>query len=102
MSYFLYKLQIVVDRAAYEPFLPEHLAYLDHLTASGILVLSGPFVDRTGGMVVVQADSYEAARAIAEADPLVASGVDSYELHEWRLTGGDRDRLRIEPRAQAG
>ena len=76
MRYFVYLLRIVVDRATYEPYLPAHFRYLQHLDAAGALVLSGPFADRTGGMIVVRAASDAEARAIAEADPLVASGVD--------------------------
>ncbi len=95
MHYFVYLLRIVVDRATYEPHLPDHLAYLQQLDAAGILVLSGPFTDRTGGMIVVRATSLDEARRIAEADPLVARGVDQYELREWRLTGGDTSRIRI-------
>lgn len=98
MPYFVYRLRIVVDRATYEPHLPDHFAYLQRLDETGVLVLSGPFADRTGGMIVVRAESFAAARAIAERDPLVARGVDEYDLHEWRLTGGDIARIEIEGR----
>ncbi len=96
MPYFVYILRIVVDRAIYEPHLPAHLAYLRHLDDRGILVLSGPFGDRTGGMVMVRAASLDAARSIAEADPLVRARVDEYELREWRLTGGDTARISVD------
>ncbi len=96
MHYFVYILRIVVDRAIYEPHLPAHLDYLSRLDRDGKLVLSGPFADRTGGMILVRASSLEEARAIAEADPLVAAGVDTYDLREWRLTGGDVARVTLE------
>ena len=70
-------LTIVVDRAIYEPHLPAHLAYLQELKARGALLLSGPFADRTGGMVLISATSRSEAEAIAEADPLVANQVDT-------------------------
>ena len=95
MHYYVYLLRIVVDRATYEPHLPAHLAYLDALDAAGTLVLSGPFGDRSGGMVMIRAETAEAARTVAERDPLVVEGVDSFELKEWRLTGGHLERLRI-------
>ncbi len=98
MRYFLYLLRIVVDRAAYEPHLPDHLRYLERLNIEGSLVLSGPFADRSGGMILVRAGSFAEARAMAEADPLVASGVDTYDLREWRLTAGDISRIVIEQR----
>ena len=85
---FMITLTIVVDRAVYEPHLPAHLAYLQELKARGALLLSGPFTDRTGGMVLVEAASREEAEAIVQADPLVANRVDSYELREWLITEG--------------
>ncbi len=97
MRYFVYRLTIVVDRAEYEPYLPDHLTYLQQLEAEGSLVLSGPFTDRSGGMVLVRAASLEDARAMAAADPLVIHGVDTYDLREWRMTGGDISRIVIEP-----
>lgn len=97
MNYYIYLLTIVVERNVYEPHLPAHLAYLQQLDAAGALVLSGPFADRKGGMVMIRAESETVARAIAEADPLVLQGVDRYELRQWRITGGALDRLHLEP-----
>jgi uncharacterized protein YciI len=68
--------------------LPAHFAHLDALKARGALLLSGPFADRTGGLVLIEAPSREAAEAIAQADPLVANKVDSYELREWLIPDG--------------
>lgn len=96
MNYYVYLLTIVVDRSAYEVHLPAHREYLQQLDAAGVLVLSGPFADKRGGMVLIRAASEDAARAVAERDPLVAAGVDTYELRQWRITGGDLARLRLE------
>lgn len=85
---YMIKLTIVVDRATYDPHLPDHLAYLHDLKQRGHLVLSGPFGDRTGGIVLIQAKDDDEAHAIAQADPLVSSGVDTYELREWQITNG--------------
>jgi uncharacterized protein len=90
---YMIKLTIVVDRAVYEPHLPAHLAYLQALKARGALVLSGPFADRTGGMVLISAASRAEAEAIAQADPLVSNRVDSYELREWRITDGRPEEI---------
>lgn len=81
-------LTIVVDRASYEPHLPDHLAYLRTLIDQGLLLLSGPFADRSGGMLVVRAESQAQAEAIAQADPLVARGLDRYEVRAWQITDG--------------
>lgn len=96
MNYYVYLLTIVVERSVYEPHLPAHMAYLHELNARGTLLLSGPFVDRRGGMVLIRAESEAAARAIAAADPLVVAGVDTFELRQWRITGGDAGRITLE------
>lgn len=96
MGYYVYLLTIVVERSVYEPYLAAHGEYLRRLDADGTLVLSGPFADKRGGMVMLRASSDDEARRIAEADPLVAAGVDSYELRRWRVTGGDPLRLTLE------
>jgi uncharacterized protein YciI len=81
-------LTIVVDRSLYELHLPDHFAHLATLKERGVLLLSGPFTDRRGGMVIVQAESLQEAEAIAQADPLVARGLDRYEVREWHITDG--------------
>lgn len=89
MLTYLVRLTIVIDRAIYEPNLPDHFDYLAALKADGRLLLSGPVTDRTGGFVLLRADSLEQAHALAQADPLVARGLDRYEVREWRITNGD-------------
>lgn len=96
MNYYVYILTIAVERSEYEVHLPAHREYLQQLDADGALVLSGPFTDRRGGMVLIRAESEAAARAIVEADPLIEQGVDTYELRHWRITGGDLQRLALE------
>lgn len=67
-----------------EAFTPDlvraHVEHLKGLEARGMLDLCGPFSDYKGGMVVVRASSRDEARAIAESDPFVASGAESFEL----------------------
>jgi hypothetical protein len=62
---------------------PAHLEYLDKLYKEGKVVMAGPFTDKKGGMVIYRADSLEEAKALAEADPVVASGARTLELREW-------------------
>lgn len=88
MLTYLVTLTIIVDRAIYEPHLPEHFAYLAQLKAAGHLLLSGPATDQTGGFILLHADSLAAAQALVERDPLVARGLDRYEIREWRITNG--------------
>ncbi len=60
----------------------QHLAELDR---KGQLVLAGPLVERRGGLIVLRVPNIAEARAIAEDDPLVRGGYESYELATWPI-----------------
>ncbi len=65
---------------------PAHLKFLDGLGET--LVLAGPFLDDNekpcGSLVVIKADSLDAAKAIAAEDPYVAAGLfASSEVRRW-------------------
>ena len=60
---------------------PSHLARLEELDAEKRLITAGPFADKTGSLIVFEADSPQEAIAWAEADPYVSGGVFSrYEV----------------------
>jgi uncharacterized protein YciI len=69
-----------------------HLAYKDRLEALGVMIASGPMTDPvTGaplgrGLWILRAPSLAAARTVAEADPYVAAGYRTVEVHVWRMT----------------
>lgn len=67
------------DPAVIEP----HCAHLDRLREQGVLELAGPFSDRSGGAYLVRVDSLDAARAIADADPVHTTGASRVTVHEW-------------------
>ena len=60
----------------------EHLAELDR---KGQLVLAGPLVERRGGLIVLRVANIAEARAIAEDDPMVRGGYETYELAMWLI-----------------
>jgi len=74
--------------------LPDHLAYQAKLEAEGALVFAGPLSDESGelmegmGMMIYRAASFEAARALAEADPMHARGARRYVLRRWMINEG--------------
>lgn len=74
--------------------LPDHLAYQARLEAEGSLALAGPLSDLAGetvegmGMIVYRAASLEAARKLAEADPMHASGARRFTLRRWLVNEG--------------
>ncbi len=71
-----------------------HLAYQKDLEARGVTFAAGPFADDAEtqwsgeGMIIVRAASLAEARAIADADPMHASGVRRYRIRPWLLNEG--------------
>ena len=74
--------------------LPDHLAYQATLETRGQLAFAGPMSDATGehmqgiGMIVYRADSLDAARALADGDPMHQAGARTYELRRWMINEG--------------
>ena len=58
---------------------PEHVEHLNALNAAGTLKMAGPFLDPEGkpcgSLVIVEADTIEAATAIADSDPYAKAGL---------------------------
>jgi uncharacterized protein YciI len=60
-----------------------HESFLDFLNSQGKLFASGPFINRPGGMIILNADSMEEAQAIAQELPLIRNKLRQYEILEW-------------------
>ena len=93
------ELYVAISTPAQEPqdvkaSLPDHLAYQATLERAGSLAFAGPMSDETGdhmqgmGMIVYRAESLEAARALADADPMHKSGARHYVLRRWMINEG--------------
>ncbi len=82
------------DRSKFTPALIEaHVAHLKKLDGDGRLVLCGPFLDYKGGMVVVRASSADEARRLAEQDPFISSGFETYELRTLQMACRENNYL---------
>ncbi|MEL7547832.1 MAG: YciI family protein [Pseudomonadota bacterium] len=74
--------------------LPAHMDFVHTIEDGGIMVMGGQITpeglaDAGGrGLIVIRADSFEAARAIADRDPMHTSGVRRYELYKWNVNEG--------------
>ena len=74
--------------------LPDHLAYQAELERAGKLALAGPMSDETGehmqgmGLIIYRAESLDAARVLAEGDPMHKSGARSFVLRRWMINEG--------------
>ncbi len=74
--------------------LPDHLAYQAQLERAGALAFAGPMSDETGdhmqgmGLIIYRAESLEAARNLAENDPMHKSGARAFTLRRWMINEG--------------
>jgi uncharacterized protein YciI len=66
----------------------EHFAYLEQLTEQGVVVLAGRTLttdESSFGIVILRADSEEAARDVMDNDPAVERQVMRAELFPFRI-----------------
>ncbi|HHN72767.1 MAG TPA: YciI family protein [Thermopetrobacter sp.] len=66
---------------------PDHLKWLDELGRT--VVAAGPFLDEegnpAGSLIIIEACSLDAARAIAAGDPYARAGVfEKVEIRPWK------------------
>jgi len=82
--YYLLLARGVPDKVPPPELLVEHGAHLAKLDQQGKLALAGPFLDRFGGAIVLRAANLDEARRLAEDDPMVRGGFETYELVPWK------------------
>lgn len=58
-----------------------HFEYLKGLLEDGRLILAGPSLEPPFGIIVFEAEAEDEARRLIEADPSVAAGLQTPELH---------------------
>lgn len=73
--------------------IPEHLRYQVSLEQRGIMFGAGPLMNEEGklrgrGMIIIRANSFKEAKAIADADPMHARGVRTYSIDRWTMNEG--------------
>ena len=61
----------------------QHVGYWSGYADKGQIVLGGPFLDNSGGMMILDVPTSEAAHAMAEADPAVTSGLLAVTVKPW-------------------
>lgn len=82
-----------VDMVLTESLIRAHVAYLRQLDVARRLVLCGPFEGKTGGMVIIRAESMDEARAIASADPFVVAQAEEFEVRTWHLSCEENNHM---------
>lgn len=90
---YLILLTKVPGRRFTDDLIRAHVARLKELEDAGRLVACGPFTDFDGGMCILKAASREEAVAFAEADPFVASGVETFEVRTLELSCRENNHM---------
>jgi uncharacterized protein len=73
----------------------EHARFMDSLFEAGTILLAGPFADGSGSMVILVAESVEAAQAMFQDDPWTQQDVLVVsEAKEWTIFLDARARAR--------
>jgi len=87
--------RVAAPASAIEPFVAEHLAYMNALEGEGKLWASGPFIEEGvlvgDGLTILSASTMELAREAMEEEPLIKRGLRTFELRKWELREGRID-----------
>jgi uncharacterized protein YciI len=79
-------------REELDRLLPDHLEHQIRLEKSGTMFAAGPMTNPdgtpAGGLIVIRAEDFAEAKAIADADPFHKSGLRSYTLRRWTVNEG--------------
>mgnify|MGYP002624080652 CR=1 FL=1 len=66
----------------------DHARYQESLYQRGIMLASGPYKSRDGGLLVLQAESLEQARQILLEDPAIQKKIMRGSVTEWQIVRG--------------
>lgn len=69
------------DQAGWEA----HAAYMDSLVGRGLIVLGGPLADDRRVVLVFEAESEDAVRAVLAADPWIPSHLSVESVEPWTI-----------------
>ncbi len=75
------------ENLAYEqqPGIAAHRKYWHQLYEQEVLLMSGPFEDRSGGLFIVNAANETAVKQFVADDPAVKAGLINITSHRWRV-----------------
>ena len=82
------------DKSKIAEFRPAHRAYLRELIGKNQLVVSGPFADDSGGLLVYNAEGEAEVDALIKADPFYTCGVfRTWTMRPWKIVMANRELL---------
>jgi uncharacterized protein YciI len=83
MKHFLVEVNYAVPLEQIDAVLAEHRAFLQTGYDRGLLLMSGPLNPRSGGRVVVRAESLDEIRAFFARDPYNLKSLATYAFYEF-------------------
>lgn len=83
MPYFVVTIEYIKPMDVVEEHTPAHRAFSAGLKERGMLLVSGPFNPRTGGMLIIQAEDMNKAVAAFDEDPFKKLDIAKYQVREW-------------------
>ena len=82
-SMFIVDLNYIVSLDRVDAAIPDHVDFLKKNYASGIFLVSGRKVPRTGGVILAVAENKERLQAILDEDPFQQLGFAHYTVTEF-------------------
>lgn len=66
-----------------QPGVMSHVEYMSGFSDAGKMVFGGPFLDGSGGMMILDAANMEEAEKAASENPTVKSGLLKFQIRPW-------------------
>ncbi len=83
---------VAAQASEIDPFVADHLAYMNGLEADGRVWASGPFIEEGvlvgDGLTILSTATIEEAQKAMEEEPLIKRGLRTFELRKWELREG--------------
>ena len=94
MPWFIKRESFLRPHAELKPHLAAHRSWVEELRSRGLRISSGYLVDGDGrpgggGLLLLEAADHASAEALILEDPVVASGLVDWSLHQWIGAVGD-------------
>jgi uncharacterized protein YciI len=94
MPWFIKRETFLRPYAELRPHLQAHRIWVEQLRQRGLRISSGYLVDGDGrpgggGLLLLEAADHASAEALIREDPMVASGLVEWSLHQWVGAVGD-------------
>jgi uncharacterized protein YciI len=89
MAIFAVTYKYIDDPELINQIRPSHRVWLKELLDRGILLVSGPMVNRAASLLVFRSDSVEELSSLLDNDPLEVAGViEERIIEEWNTVFG--------------